>query len=108
MRSQHVVLAGWLLYRRIRGMQLTARGSHDTQHAHVLQCHVQCVAGEVPSIKTNTLDSLQSCCWLVTVQFSIGETMKDFGLTGTPCAGASVPSLAYNGIIPGPLVDRTQ
>jgi hypothetical protein len=44
----------------------------------------------------------------VTVQFEIEEFMKDFGLTGTPCAGASVPSLGYNGIVPGPLITRPQ
>jgi hypothetical protein len=34
--------------------------------------------------------------------------MKDFGLNGSICAGASVPSLGYNGIVPGPLMQRTQ
>lgn len=46
------------------------------------------------------------CC--VDVQFSIEEFMKDFGLNGSICAGASVPSLGYNGIVPGPLMQRTQ
>ena len=108
MRSQHVVLAGCLLYRRIRGMQLkhVVLTTHSTHMSYNVMSVVWLVM--YPAYAYTTLDPLQSCCLLVTVQFSIGETMKDFGLTGTPCAGASVPSLAYNGIIPGPLVDRTQ
>ena len=88
-------------------MQLTANNSYSTRHmSHSAMFHVW--LARYTAYAYTSLDSLQSRCLLVTVQFSIGETRKDFGLTGTPCAGASVPSLAYNGIIPGPLVERTQ
>ena len=42
------------------------------------------------------------------VQFNIQEIMWDFGLNGTQCAGASVPALGYNGILPGPIINRAQ
>jgi hypothetical protein len=42
------------------------------------------------------------------VQFNIQEIMWDFGLNGTQCAGASVPALGYNGILPGPIINRVQ
>jgi hypothetical protein len=41
------------------------------------------------------------------LQININEIKFDFGLTGTQCAGASVPMLAYNSIVPGPLIVQT-
>lgn len=72
----------------------------DAQNA-VLQCSVP--AGKVPQCASAAKLLL---AWAV--QFNIQEVMWDFGLAGTQCAGASVPALGYNGILPGPIINRVQ
>ena len=75
----------------------------DAQYA-VLQCSVHTIlAGEVPQCASAAKLLL---AWAV--QFNIQEVMWDFGLAGTQCAGPSVPALGYNGILPGPIINRVQ
>jgi hypothetical protein len=66
-----------------------------------MRLHPRCAAVLARRIIVVTPD-----CLFIDLQFSIEEIRYDFGLTGTACAGAAVPMLGYNRMVPGPLLDR--